>query len=119
MWFPDENAINYLNEKLRLPASGSEQDWEIELADHRRIEEFIRVHEATVETVDVQQALVALLVASFEDALWKGSFDKQLWLKTEEIVSANTELYKPVLKQWIRDADGDGFRISTMIEGLL
>jgi hypothetical protein len=36
-----KNSIGRLTGMLRLPATGAEQDWEIELADPSRVDEFV------------------------------------------------------------------------------
>ncbi len=62
-------AQNHINQLLRLPATGSEQEWEIELADPLRVEEMIDTLARSVHlSLDCQCALALLIISSMEVA---------------------------------------------------
>ncbi|NTF79411.1 hypothetical protein [Rhizobium rhizogenes] len=119
MWHVTQSAKTYLNRTLKLPASGFEQDWEIELSDSGRIAEFIDLFTQTDLPGEYSEALVALILASFEDASWDMRFSDELWDKFATIVSLNRERYKHVLLLWTASNDGDGFAISGRVSRLL
>ncbi len=64
-----KKETEYLNELLSLPASGKEQDWDLELADKNRILEFIGVYETAGLGKKEKRALWALITASLNDAI--------------------------------------------------
>lgn len=74
MWFPTNNSKKFLNFALSLPTTGAEQDWEIEMSNPNRISDFIAFFSETPElSYDQKHALVALILASFEDSYWQGN----------------------------------------------
>jgi hypothetical protein len=60
-------AITSLNRALHLPATGREQDWDIELEDMNRVGEFIGYLADHPLNDDEKRALMALIVSSLED----------------------------------------------------
>jgi len=54
---------------LLLPTSGKEQDWDIELADAIRLDEFLNVLDHQHLSDDQKHALMALIIASYDDFL--------------------------------------------------
>lgn len=76
MWFAQPAAVEFLNTALLLPATGQEQDWEVELADKTRIAEFLDFHEGNDLSEPCRTALMALILSSFEEACHAGSFDE-------------------------------------------
>jgi len=63
------DASEKLEKLLRLPATGEEQDWEIELADPNRLDEFIRVFSEGEYNQEERFAFGALIVSSFDGLL--------------------------------------------------
>jgi riboflavin kinase/FMN adenylyltransferase len=63
---PHQTAVARLNQLLDLPASGREQDWEIELADPERLPEFLDAFESASLTMEERAALGALIVGSVD-----------------------------------------------------
>jgi hypothetical protein len=102
--FPTAKAIDRLNRELRLPAIGGEQDWEIELADANRVEEFC-AHLTSVDLNDDERfALLSLIVASAQDRLkviGAGS-----WLdRVLATLGEYPDLISPIASYWCRDND--------------
>ena len=58
-----------INEKLSLNATGEEQDWEIQLADGDRLEEFIDYARNNKVNDDEDYVVMALVAASFDDLI--------------------------------------------------
>src|SRR5438876_493 len=65
--YPTAAAIERLTEMLHLPPGG--QDWEIETADAARVGEFLDAYEAGGLDDDERFALMAMIVASYDDRL--------------------------------------------------
>lgn len=70
-YFIHSETIARVNAYLSLPARGGEQDWEIELADARRWEEFfqILVEHRLANDPEMETAVAALLIGSIDLAL--------------------------------------------------
>jgi hypothetical protein len=60
-------ASDHLTEALQLLARGDEQDWEIELADGDRLEEFIARYPEFAPDDEYAFAMAALIIASFDE----------------------------------------------------
>jgi hypothetical protein len=106
-----QSAIEFLNEALHLPASGREQDWDIELADPARIREFIQLSSKTDLDDEKQFALMALILASLEDLSYQGDIPSDVWKDIADLLQAHPKLYSDLLDQWAAK-DGDDFGIS-------
>lgn len=119
MWYPTAHAKQFLNAALSLAASGEEQDWEIELADYRRIEELVDFYTQSDLPQDCTEALTALILASFEDACWVSQFDEDQWRRFSAIVRSDRDRLEDVLMPWAVVADNDKYAISERVEALL
>ncbi len=104
-----QEAINHL---LRLPATGKEQDWEIELADPARIDEMLDALESQTLDLDCQNALALLLLTSMEEASEAGSLDERHVKRMAHILSLRQEVRKKMHFYWI---DLDRARNSSLI----
>ena len=67
MTYPTKEAMATLNSALHLPATGREQDWDIELADPDRTGEFTTYLENNTFDEDEKRALMPLILGSLED----------------------------------------------------
>lgn len=124
MYILDSNAIHTLSAALNLPITGKEQDWDIEMATPNRIVEFLDYYEANLLLPQAKQALMALVLASFEDAVSMGErSSRELWGRIVSIISKDVELHKPVLSYWAYpDAEmtpGDGYNITDLAQQVL
>lgn len=110
-----KEAIGYLNQELGLPATGREQDWEIELSDASRIGEFISFYENHTLSDDRQYALMALIVGSLGDLVYAEPVDEIIWGKVAKLLCANPILHKPIIDYWsqINKYSSDGFFVIT------
>lgn len=62
----------YINRMFSLPARGDEQDWDLELADPDRVEEFLSRFPEIEHTDELAFALMSLIVASFDELAYAG-----------------------------------------------
>ncbi len=118
---PQEIALQ-LNSLLQLPASGQEQDWEIELADCTRLLEFIAFHN-TADLNAMQRYGVGLLIlASYDDYLKENADeDHAIWSAIESIIAKENEQYTGILRYWacLRENEDAGFAISASVRAYL
>jgi len=103
----NKQAIIALNQKLHLPANGQEQDWDIELANPGRIDEFFSVFKENKQ-IDSEQryALMALTLASCEYALQEGKALNESWEDIKRILTTDP-LYKNLLDYWSLPTNGE------------
>ncbi|ASP34348.1 CPCC family cysteine-rich protein [Labrenzia sp. VG12] len=124
MQWASARATAYLTETLQLPARGDEQDWEIELADEARLEEFISLFPDLASDDEYAYAMVALIIASFDDRLGQrlypfggeyidqmreADFDvsrmytqdeRRLWLEISRILNSRVCLFDWLIRYW-------------------
>lgn len=63
-FWPAPEAVLSLNKRLGLPATGNEQDWEVQLADWDRLPEFVRILDSGLLDFEAQSALALLVTCS-------------------------------------------------------
>ncbi len=97
--FLDKSSTNKLNLVLNLHATGDEQDWDIELASPERIREFVDFYESKSLEIHDQYALLALILASFEELLEQNKEDKITWNRIKSILNSS-EQYNPLIIYW-------------------
>lgn len=116
----EKDSIERLNSLLKLRTTGFEQDWEIELSDQRRIDEFVGVYLNHKEFSDSDKmALMALIMASCEDAISTGFFSSDSWNKVREILSRDRKLHSALIEYWMAERNGgDLFKISSCLRNL-
>lgn len=113
-------AMTTLNLALRLPASGREQDWEIELADPERADEFAAYLEEHTFDADERFALMALTLGSLEDLAQRGRVSVELSDKIIRLLRADRALYAGLIETWSSKHDAlDGFAISPLLQPLV
>lgn len=95
----NKDAVQFLNAELRLPATGDEQDWDVELANPKRIREFIAFYEGNILDDEVKRALMALILASLEDLSHSSKID-DVWKKVKDLICANYDLHKESVDYW-------------------
>ena len=119
----DTSPAEFLNEVFQLPATGQEQDWDIELADHTRLQEFITYAQKELLKDDVKQALMALVLASYDDLLrYSGDGDLFYGGQIQQLVAENKPLYSELLTYWARLDENDarnGFYVTPFVRTLL
>lgn len=110
MLSPYQNAVKYLNELFNLPASGQEQDWDIEMADPKRLNEFLDAFEINMPLA-VKQALLSLILASYDDFLKVDKdLDNHQWNKIKSIIDTESHYYQELLIYWtMKDEDNAAY----------
>jgi hypothetical protein len=99
MFVLKKKAIDFLNQYFKLPAKGNEQDWDVELADSNRIKEFLNGYRGDF-TGDVKLALMALILASYEDFLHENKENSNIENEIKEIFDDDILLFADLLKYW-------------------
>lgn len=73
------------------------QDWPVEVADARRVEEFLRLYQTEALDSEEKRALMALIVCSYDECD-KG--DEQSWSEIREILIAEAKLHAGLIVYW-------------------
>lgn len=107
MIYLKNEAIAFLNQELNLPVSGNEQDWHIELADSDRISDFINFYKSENIDSSVKYALMALILASLDDAVNAQTFDASNWESILKLLKCDYELHKTTINYWSLSNDLD------------
>lgn len=118
MTYLTKGAMTALNQALRLPATGREQDWDIELADPDRVGEFVAYAENHALSGGESYALMALILGSLEDLANREAVSSALWDRVARLFRADPDLYADLVKQWGPSDDPDGFAISPLLQSL-
>jgi hypothetical protein len=94
-------AQRAINKLLALPASGREQDWEVELADPHRIEEMLVAASDGGLNLDERCALALLTIASIEESADAGEVNPQDVERAKSILKRDDEVRDAMIFYWI------------------
>jgi hypothetical protein len=107
-----------LNKLLKLDACGYEQDWAVELADYKRVSEFIEVAGNVSLSTAERHAMVELILASYDVYITYQGNAEEIWKDIVEVLDANFELYIDILNYWAlahETATDDLFEITPLV----
>lgn len=115
------SSLEKLENLLRLPASGYEQDWDVELADAGRVGEFLRTYDEVQLTADDKVALMALILASVDRFLGAEERAPEEWLRIRALLEKDHPLHSATTKYWACEETEDPeswFSITPLVRGL-
>jgi len=122
--FPTRKAIDKLAARFGFANDPGMQDWEHEVADHTRIDEFLAAYEAGGLSDDEKFTLMETVIESFEDvARMEGdlSLDAR-WQRTLAVLDKNLPLHAYSVWYWSRpeaENDDEMFCVSPFIRKIL
>ncbi|MCD6051245.1 MAG: hypothetical protein K0Q55_2648 [Verrucomicrobia bacterium] len=94
-------SIAKLTSLLRLPRDPFMQDWAVQCADAQRVEEFLQLYEQGGDlTEDDRFALMALIVASFDDWLWDQPGENRLSPRLRQHLASGFHLHQTTVHYW-------------------
>lgn len=99
---PTPDAVAMVNRLLDLPASGHEQDWEIELADPKRIGEMLRLLGDTELNLEARSALTLLILHSLDEAAASGAKADIEAAALRDILDRAPEVRRRMRRYWDR-----------------
>jgi len=96
------DAIQRVNGLFQQPASGREQDWEVELADPARRGELFRALSSARLTAEpeAEAALAALYIGSSDDAIGAGVFTRDESVAAHRFFQSRPELRGKMWSLW-------------------
>lgn len=116
--FPTKEAILSLAKRLNLPYHDNMQDWEYEVADVERIDDFLNAYDLNDITEDERFLLIEMLFQSFEEM---NNFEKDTrWYRTLSLVENNLDLHTQTVLYWANDVEPfeDSWNITPFIRKL-
>lgn len=120
MRHPTQRARQKLNEVLNLPDEPWIQDWDIQLADPNRVEEFYLVY-SQLNDDDERFMLMTLLVASCEELLENGNLDEKIMELVKSLLTDQFDLHKDTIEYWCEfeeDNPEHFFSITSMMRSI-
>lgn len=111
--YPTAEAMASLAKRFDLPNHSNMQDWEYEVADSERIDEFVAAYLSGELDDDERFTLMETILQSFEELETRESDPR--WHSLLETIASNLDLHISTVYYWARlDADNpeEMFRIS-------
>lgn len=112
-----KEIIEQLSRKLSLPYMGFEQDWDVELADKNRIDEFISYYNENDLSAEMKYATMSIVLASYDDFLNDKELDIDYrWYEIEIILKSEKGIFRDLIEHWAVDSEIENmFRITPLI----
>ena len=101
-----KEIIEQLSRKLSLPYMGFEQDWDVELADKNRIDEFISYYNENDLSAEMKYATMSIVLASYDDFLNDKELDIDYrWYEIEIILKSEKGIFRDLIEHWAVDSE--------------
>lgn len=117
-----KEIIEQLSKEISLPYTGIEQDWDIEMADSNRIDEFVKFYKKGSLCVDKKVALMSLILSSYEDFLNESDLEiDNRWDDIKSILEPDRVIFVDLINYWSLSnevEDDNLFRISPLIRSV-
>lgn len=117
-----KEIIKQLSKDLSLPYTGIEQDWDIEMANPNRIDEFIEFYKESNLYDDKKEAVMSLILASYEDFLNDNDLEiDDRWDEIKSILESQRVIFVDLINYWslCNEIDEDNlFRITPLIRNI-
>ena len=122
LWrFPTRKAIDSLAERFNLPNTPEMQDWEWEVADSERIDEFVIAYESGELDDDEKFTLMETIIQSFEELEASLSTEPR-WNKVLNLIVNNIELHIYSVWYWSdleNENEDDQWRVTPYLRSIL
>jgi len=108
--------------ELSLPFTGIEQDWEIEMADSNRINDFLEFYNQNDLPTDKKVAVISLILASYDDFLNQNNLEiDNRWSEIKFILESEKLIFIDLINYWSlsNEVEEDNFfRITPLIRSI-
>jgi len=102
-----KGSIEKLTKLLELPATGLEQDWEVELANASRVAEFVEAYElGSMDDAD-RFALMTLTLASIDRFIADEGRPPASWERVGALLTRDAELHRETVSYWACEGEDD------------
>lgn len=117
-----KEIVEKLSKELSLPYTGTEQDWDLEMADFNRLADFLNYYNQNTLSKEEGVALMALILASYDDFLLANNEQvDEMWAEIKQILESQRAIFVELLNYWGLDdlgEDGNAYRITPLIREL-
>ncbi|MEM1196923.1 MAG: hypothetical protein AAGH57_12525 [Pseudomonadota bacterium] len=103
---PTRAAIDALALRFGLPNTPDMQDWEHEVADSRRIDEFLAAYQSGILSDDERFTLMETIIQSFENLAEPLESDSR-WPTVLELLNTNIRLHAKTVWYWALPDESD------------
>jgi hypothetical protein len=114
--------IEQINKMLILPCLGTEQDWDIEMADSNRIDEFVKFYKEGNLCDDKKVAVMSLILSSYDDLLNENNLEiDDKWNEIKSILKSERKIFIDLIDYWSlnNEVEKDNlFRITPLIRNI-
>ena len=122
LWrFPTADAIASLSARLNVAYDDSMQDWEWEIADPARIDEYLALYQGGELTDDERFTLMETVIQSFAD-LSACLHEDPRWEHVINLLDRNIELHLYSVWYWANtdsELENDGWAVTPFLRKLL
>jgi hypothetical protein len=119
--YPTADACKTLAKRLALPYSDGMQDWEWEVADVMRFNEFVHTYCNAELDAHERFSLMEILIQCVEDCANTTMFNER-WYAIEQLLTANRCFHMTTIAYWSLTSEVDPsymFNISSRMRNLL
>lgn len=114
-----KEIIEQLSKELLLPYTGIEQDWDLEMADSNRINDFLKFYQQNDLSEYKKAAVMSIILASYNDFLNENDVEIDYrWNEIKSILDSKKIFFKDLINYWSlcnEVDDGNLFRITPLI----
>lgn len=103
--YSQRKSIDKLSRRFHLRTDPQMQDWEVEVSDPKRVMDFVNAYGDTDFDDDDRFALMALIVASLDDAIAQGLDVVETWNRVVPLLRRDAGLHASTLSYWSRGDD--------------
>ena len=118
-----KEVIERMSKELSLPFTGVEQDWDIEMANSKRIGSFLEFYTQNDLSNDEKIAIMALIIASYDDFLNENDLEIDTkWNEIKKILGSEKIIFNELVNYWSLNNEEDKsnlFRITPLIKSIL
>ncbi len=111
-----KETIAKLSKKLSLPYTGTEQDWDIEMADSNRINEFIDLYHQYDLAFEERVTLMSLIIASYDNFLNENNLEIDCrWDSINAMLAKDRIHFAELINYWSLYNETEIFRITSLM----
>lgn len=112
--------IKQISKELSLPFTGIEQDWDIEISDPNRIDDFLNFYSKIDLSSDEKFAVMSLIVASYEEFLNENTLNiDDRWSKIKLILESEVDIFIDLINYWsLSNEVDDLFKVTPLIRDI-
>ncbi len=112
-----KEIIEQISKSLSLPFTGVEQDWDIEMANASRIDEFINFYKKNNLSNDMKFAAMCLILTSYDDFLNNHDLNRDdKWDVIEVELNSQRQIFDSLIGYWSLEGKTKNiFRITPLL----